>query len=143
MLLPPVMDFRRRPQESAAPVSETPAAPVKKDQGFSSAAADLLAAAAAPPAIPISTSATPIFGTVSNADVVSRIVHLLSENQEASRIVLSAEDVKFVNLSNQTNAEADKIRQLGEYKVEVTVKGGETPVERLVRVIPIQTESAV
>lgn len=136
------MDFRRRPQESAAPASETPAAPVKKDQGFSSAAADLLAAAAAPPT-PTSTSATPIFGTVSNADVVSRIVHLLSENQEASRIVLTAEDVKFVNLSTQTNAESDKIRQVGQYKVEVTVKGGEAPVERLVRVIPIETESAV
>ncbi|KAG9563406.1 hypothetical protein KCU77_g17924, partial [Aureobasidium melanogenum] len=141
MLLPPVMDFRRRPQESAAPVPETPAAPVKKERGFSSAAADLLAAQAAP-ATTSSSSATPIFGTVSNADVVSRIIHLLSENQEASRIVLSAEDVKFVNLSSQTAAEADKIRHLGEYKLEVRVKGGETPVERLVRVLPIETESA-
>lgn len=140
MLLPPVMDFRRRPQESATP--ETPAAPVKKDQPFSSAAADLLAASAAP-TVPAFTTATPIFGTVSNADVVSRIIHLLSENQEASRIVLSAEDVKFVNISTQTAAEADKIRHLGEYKVEVRVKGGETPVERLVRVIPIETESTV
>ncbi|KAG9712471.1 hypothetical protein KCU59_g21156, partial [Aureobasidium melanogenum] len=33
MLLPPVMDFRRRPQESATPVPETPAAPVKKERG--------------------------------------------------------------------------------------------------------------
>ncbi|KAG9705652.1 hypothetical protein KCU90_g25699, partial [Aureobasidium melanogenum] len=123
------------------PVPETPAAPVKKERGFSSAAADLLAAQAAP-ATTSSSSATPIFGTVSNADVVSRITHLLSENQEASRIVLSAEDVKFVNLSSQTAAEADKIRHLGEYKVEVRVKGGETPVERLVRVVPIETESA-
>jgi ribosomal protein L9 len=141
MLLPPVMDFRRRPQESAAPVSETPAAPVKKERPFASAAADLLAASAAPITVPFNTSATPIFGTVSNADVVSRILHLLVENQEASRIVLSAEDVKFVNLSPQTAAEPDKIRHLGEYKVEVRVKGGETPVERLVRVIPIETES--
>ncbi|KAI5275201.1 hypothetical protein E4T47_01804 [Aureobasidium subglaciale] len=139
MLLPPVMEFRRRSQKAPTPAIETPS-PVKAQRGFSSAAADLLAAQTAPP--PAShDSATPLFGSISTADVASRIKHLLGDNQEASRIVLAAEDLKFVSLTSQAPAEPDKIGHLGDYKVEVRVKGGELSVERIVRVLPIENES--
>ncbi|KAI5202895.1 hypothetical protein E4T39_04497 [Aureobasidium subglaciale] len=139
MLLPPVMEFRRRSQKAPTPTIETPA-PAKAQRGFSSAAADLLAAQTAPP--PASTdSAAPLFGSISTADVASRIKHLLGDNQEASRIVLAAEDLKFVSLTSQAPSEPDKIGYLGDYKVEVRVKGGELPVERIVRVLPIESES--
>jgi hypothetical protein len=150
MLLPPVMNFRRRAQEAPAPapapapVPATPT-PTRKDRAFSSAADDLLAAAQSAPVYPTtasSSSAVPIFGTVSSADVVSRITYLLSEDQEASRIVLAADDVRFVSLSSD-HADAldtDKIRHLGEFQVEVRVKGGESPVKRLVCVLPVEAD---
>ncbi|THW51962.1 hypothetical protein D6D21_01226 [Aureobasidium pullulans] len=142
MLLPPVMEFRRRAHAPTVPTTPETPAPVKRERPFSSAAADLLAAQTAAPSKASSSSATSIYGAIYPADVVSRITHILSENQEASRIVLGTDDVKFVNLLSQEAADADKIRHLGDFKIEVRVKGGEVPVERLVRVLPTEGEDA-
>lgn len=135
------MDFQRQAVELTPPAPEKPAPASKKDRGFSNAAADLLAAQTAPPPAPASSasSAIPIFGSVSTADVANRITHLLSDDQEASRIVLGADDVRFVNVSVEGPAahETDRVKHLGEYQIQVRIKGADVPVESRIRVVPI------
>lgn len=64
-----------------------------------------------------------------------------ADNEDARRIVLGADEVKFVNLSvnGPTQPETDRVKHVGEYRVHVQIKGAELPVERLVRVVPLDS----
>ncbi|KAG8631572.1 hypothetical protein KVT40_000712 [Elsinoe batatas] len=75
-----------------------------------------------------------IFGSVSVGDVVERVRDVLGGNEEASRIVIGEEDVTFVD----TEAEGGKVKTLGQFKVEIGVKGAEGTVARTVRVMPAE-----
>ncbi|KAF2225641.1 hypothetical protein BDZ85DRAFT_69214 [Elsinoe ampelina] len=75
-----------------------------------------------------------IFGSVSVGDVVERVRDVLGGNEEASRIVIGEEHVRFV----ETEAEGGKVKTLGQFKVEIGVKGAEGTVARTVRVMPAE-----
>lgn len=131
------------PAPAPAPTpAAKPAAPKARQNSVSSAAADLLAARSMPvkpSSVPTSTaSTTAIYGSVSTADVANSIKAVLAENDEAAKIVFAEDDVRFVNVSldGQAAIETDKLKNLGEFEVEVRIKGVDTPVRKTVRVLP-------
>jgi len=72
-----------------------------------------------------------LFGSVSAADVAAIIRQNLSQNLEASMISVAEEDVRFVGVK-----ESDRVKHIGEYQIEVRVKGSDEAVKRAVRVQP-------
>ncbi|KAL1301708.1 hypothetical protein AAFC00_005917 [Neodothiora populina] len=190
ILVPSRLDFYRQPIE-AAPAPSTPATPQSQtsdqqqqptkrsnsytNRSISSAAADLLAArqqaASAPaPSKPNSSSSTatgaPIYGSVSTSDIANTIKSTLAQNDEASKITFSDDEVRFVHHSSTTAAaagsnnnnpaagggagagadetEVNKVKHLGEYEVEIRIKGaGDVPaVRKHVRVLPLEKQDA-
>ncbi|GAB7339386.1 hypothetical protein MBLNU457_6024t1 [Dothideomycetes sp. NU457] len=75
-----------------------------------------------------------LFGSVTVADVAAKIRQNLSENLEASMISIAEEDVKFLGVK-----ESDRVKHVGEYQVEVRVRGSDVVVKRAVRVQPRKT----
>lgn len=123
ILVPRHIIFNRTPIESETPAAPEPA----RIRAASSAAADLAAASMSPS----KPKPVAIYGSVSTSDVVSSIKESLAENDEAARVVLTEGDVKFVGLDE---TDAVRVKHLGDYEVEIQVKGAGSPVKRTVRV---------
>ncbi|KAL8667342.1 MAG: hypothetical protein Q9168_007291 [Polycauliona sp. 1 TL-2023] len=67
---------------------------------------------------------TRIFGSVSSADIVDSIKAVLGESAEGARVVLVPEDIKIDEPANEDlGIEADRLKALGQYKIEIRVKG--------------------
>lgn len=59
---------------------------------------------------------------------------LLAEDEDSRRVVIGPEDIKFVGeISN--GVEGDRLKALGEFQLEIRVKGGEVALQRTVGVI--------
>ncbi|KKY17213.1 putative ribosomal protein l9 rnase h1 [Diplodia seriata] len=95
-------------------------------------AADVLAAASAVPAKPADTRVR-LHGSVSTADIVTFIKTQLMTNEEASRVVLSERDVQFLG-GTEPNDDT-RIKYLGDYEVEIKIKGSEGGVRRRLRIM--------
>ena len=117
----------------------------RRQRTTSSAASDLLAARAVVPrpaeygkVAEAHTGPRQIFGSVSSGDVAAAMRTHLVENEEASRIVFGEEDVRFVNVGDEQGkaGETDRVKQTGEYQVEVRIRGADSIVQRAVRVLP-------
>lgn len=127
IFLPPRIDFYRQPIES-------PSVPVEqgtKTRAASEAASILSAAAASKPKAnePIS-----IYGSVSTSDVAASVRAVLAENDEAARVVFSDGDIEFVG--QMKSEEKDRVKHLGEFEVEIPIKGAPEAIKRIVRVMP-------
>lgn len=83
-------------------------------------------AAKAAPKAPdvISRQYIPIYGSVTTADIAESVKALLAETEDGARVVLGADDVKIVRTEEGSDAETDRFKTLGEFQVEVQVKGG-------------------
>ncbi|TKX20202.1 putative ribosomal protein L9 [Elsinoe australis] len=83
-----------------------------------------------------------IFGSVSTGDVVEMVRVAMGENEEASRVVVGEEDVRFVDVKGEDGklGETDRVKSLGQYRVEIRVKGAEGAVSRPVRVLPAEEQ---
>ena len=77
-------------------------------------------------------AANGIYGSVSSADIVATIKAALAHNDEAARVVLSENDVRFV--SGHDEDDASRVKQLGTFKVEIQVPGAAQPLVRNIRV---------
>ena len=82
---------------------------------------------------------TTIFGSVSTADVAESIKAVLVETRDGARVVIGAEDITIVQKEDvekerqERGVEGDRLKALGEFQIEVRVKGGD-PVMRTVSV---------
>ena len=75
-----------------------------------------------------------IYGSVSTADIAESIKAILANTEEGARVVLSAEDVTIItNEGPMPGAEVDRLKALGEFEVDIRVKGGEA-VRRFISV---------
>lgn len=126
IFVPARIDFHRTPIEGEAQNNPAPA-----PNNAVSGAASILAAAERPTSRPATTS---IYGSVSTADVLASIRNDLARNDEAARIVLTEEDVKFTNL--REGDETNRVKRLGEFEVDIRIKGAEEPLRKVVRVLP-------
>ena len=85
-----------------------------------------------------------IFGAVSTVDVADSIKALLAKSEEATRIALGPEDLKFVQEQSSDSddqvdgIEGERLKALGDFEVVIKVKGG-SPVTRTVSVRPQET----
>jgi len=120
--IPATIDFARE-------AIEEDKLPERRKYGASDAA-DILTAAAM--ANKPKTASNAIYGSVSTTDVVTTIKAALAHNEEAARVVLSDNDVRFV--SGNEDGDATRVKQLGNFKVEIQVPGAEAPITRSVRV---------
>jgi len=126
ILLPSRIDFHRKPIETEA----TSLPEQAKEGAASSAAADLVAASRAP-AMPEPVS---IYGSVSTADVAATVRAVLARNDEAARVALAEEDITFVG---QTLGDDEtRLKHLGDFEVEMRIRGADEAVKRIVRVLP-------
>jgi len=82
---------------------------------------------------------TSIFGSVSTSDVATSIKALLASTELAGRIILNDDDIHF---TDSEVASAGKIKQVGEYEIEIRVKGREESIKRKVRVLPVDASAA-
>lgn len=83
-----------------------------------------------------------IFGSVSTADMAESIKAALAQSTEGARVVVGAEDITIVQhgddeIGNQDKGvEGDRLKALGDFQVEVRVKGGEA----VVRTVSVQAQ---
>ena len=74
----------------------------------------------------------PIYGSVSTTDIAQEIRTLLSHNDEAARITLDENDIKFVDVELEDPTRA---KHIGVYSVSILVKGSDAwPVTRKVHI---------
>lgn len=133
IFVPKRLDFYRQPileeKKEELPVE------TKKKFTMGGAAGDLLAARQRTPA-PEKTKKKDerqaIYGSVSIQDVLVAMRAALGTNDEAARVALQEGDVVFVDLPE--TEEAGKVKHVGEFAVDVRVRGAETGVRRTVRV---------
>jgi ribosomal protein L9 len=123
--IPPTIQFARQAIEQ----EETKPTP----RYGASGAADILTAAAmaSKPKAPVNG----IYGSVSTADVVATIKAALSHNDEAARVVLTENDVRFIEGVEGAH-DKSRVKQLGTFKVEIQVPGAEAPITRNVHIRP-------
>ena len=88
---------------------------------------------------PVQPQLTHIFGSVSTADMAESIKAVLAGTAEGARVVIGAEDVTILQDEDdefghqEKGIEGDRLKVLGDFKVEIRIKGGE-PVVRTVSV---------
>jgi ribosomal protein L9 len=76
---------------------------------------------------------TAIYGSVSTQDVAQYIRETIAYNDEAAQIQLNETNVKIVDPIE--GDDATRIKHLGQYEVEITVKGADLVVRRKVAVL--------
>lgn len=132
------MEFYRAPISVPEPETPIQSRPKRLERAASSAAAELQAASVPDPK-PVQPQITHIFGSVSTGDIAESIKAVLASTTEGARVVIGAEDITIIH--NEVNEsedqdqgiEGDRLKVLGDFQVEVRVKGGE-PVVRTVSV---------
>lgn len=137
----PRVEFYRQPIiEEKAP--EQPEVEEKKPEPLfegSGAAAELMAARRAGPKTPkpvAKTGPAPIYGSVSALDVLQAVRATMARNDEAARVVLHEEDITFVDLPETEHSEAGKVKHIGDFTVEIKVRGSDAVIQRTVRIVP-------
>ncbi|CAK3912602.1 Hypothetical predicted protein [Lecanosticta acicola] len=131
----PVLQFYRQPiLEEAEPEPEGPASEPKRERQrtASSAAADLLAARTAKPK-PKPAGPQGIYGSVSTHDILVHVRAALATNDEAARVILGEEDIRFLDREVETER---KVKHVGDFTIEIRVKGAAEAIKRTVRVTP-------
>ncbi|KAJ4338553.1 hypothetical protein N0V87_003882 [Didymella glomerata] len=118
--VPPTIDFSRQRIEAQE----------NKPRYGASGAADVLTAAAMGANTERSSNA--IYGSVSTADIASTLKAALAHNDEAARVILNEADVRFV--TNTEEGDAQRVKELGVYKIEIQLPGAAEPLVRNVRV---------
>ena len=139
----PRLDFYRQPiiEEKEKEIeAEAPPESKKAPRMGRGAAADLLAARTPEPgkAKDQRKDTTPqaIYGSVSTHDVLLAVRATMERNDEATRVVLHEEDIHFVDLPEAEGSEAGKVKHVGDFVVEIKVKGLDVGIRRTVKVVP-------
>lgn len=131
--LPSHIVFYRTPIPEPEPPPPEPASNPRRRA--TSAAAELDAASEPPKSS--KPRLTTIFGSVSTADIAESMKAILAQTKEGARTVIGPEDITVVEPENaqpedQTNGiEGDRIKALGDFQVEIRVKGAETIVRTI------------
>jgi hypothetical protein len=117
--IPGTLTFHRKPIPAPAPPPPT--------QSISP-----LVAAANPDTAHDRNAPLAIYGSVSATDVVAYIKGLLLGDAEGSRMVLGPENIRFLGLAE----EADRVKTLGRWEVEISVGNKLEPVRKVVEILP-------
>lgn len=127
-LLPDNIDFYRTPIAAVItppPQRQSPSLPASS--AISAAAREGVENSADESETPARIS---IYGSVTSADIISSLKAILVEDGEGERIVISPEDITFVD----EQEENDRIKHLGVFEIDIAVKGVSETVRRTIRV---------
>ncbi|OQO10751.1 hypothetical protein B0A48_04051 [Cryoendolithus antarcticus] len=136
IFVPQRLDFYRQP----IPAEPEPAAPKRATPSIGTGiAAELFAARAqaeeaSKPVKPAAAQA--IYGSVSTQNVLDAVKAALATNDESARVGLVEEDVRFIAGPEVVGVEeaGRVVKHVGDFTVEIRVRGGEEGVKRHVRV---------
>ncbi|KAH6636754.1 alcohol acetyltransferase-domain-containing protein [Chaetomium tenue] len=121
-MIPEALIFHRKPIPVPAPPPPT--------QSIS----PLVASANAETAQDHNNAPLAIYGSVSATDIVAHIKGLLLNDAEGSHVILGPENIHFQGLVE----EADRIKALGRWEIEISVGGtGLEPVRKVVEILPL------
>ena len=79
---------------------------------------------------------TAIYGSVTIQDVLTVIRGAMGEDEDAKSVALHEGDLKFVDLPQSEDSDTDRLKHLGDFTVEIKVKGAEDGVRKIVGVLP-------
>lgn len=128
----PRLDFYRQPLPPVVDEDVREEAPRKERlRTASSAAADLLEARTAVPKPKADAGPQGIYGSVSAQDILVAIRAATATNDEAAKIPLREEDIVFMD-----EKVGRAVKSVGDFTIEIAVKGSERGLKRTVRVIP-------
>lgn len=125
--LPSHIIFYRTP--IAEPETPLQGTATRSRRAASSAAAEL--DAASEPVKPPRPQVSTIFGSVSTADIADSMKAVLAQARHGARVVIGPEDITILAEMDERaethdiGIEGDRIKALGDFKVEARVKGGE------------------
>lgn len=131
----PRLDFYRQPiiEEKKEEAEESkPTSRRESPRTASSAAFDLLAARTSQLKLE-STGPLAIYGSVSRHDVLVHIRAAIARNDEAAKVILEENDIEFLDAEVEREG---KVKHVGDFTIEVHVKGEEQRLKRTVRVVP-------
>ena len=134
----PSLIFYRTPISAPEPEVPVQDRPSRLRRATRSSAAELDEASVPLPQPP-QPQLAPIFGSVSTADIAESIKAVMAGTSEGARVVVGAEDITIIRdeddeFEHQDNGvEGDRLKVLGDFQVEIRVKGG-MPVVRTVSV---------
>ncbi|KAK6429170.1 hypothetical protein LTR95_014681, partial [Oleoguttula sp. CCFEE 5521] len=136
IFVPQRLDFYRQP----IPAEPEPPAPKRATPSIGTGiAAELFAARtqaeeASKPVKPAAAQA--IYGSVSTQNVLDAVKAALATNDESARVGLVEEDVRFIAGPEVVGVEeaGRVVKHVGDFTVEIRVRGGEEGVKRHVRV---------
>lgn len=81
---------------------------------------------------------TAIYGSVSTQDVYNAIRAVLDINDEASKVLLNEEDIRF-STEQLLVDDASRVKHIGTFAVDVSLKGATAPIRRTVKVLAQET----
>lgn len=136
IFVPQRLDFYRQP--IVEEVKPEPEKPKRATQNIGSGiAAELFAARAqAVKMDELAKNAKPqaIYGSVSTQNVLDAVKAALATNDESARVNITDEDVKFVETGAGTEEAGKVVKHVGDFTVEIRIKGTEDAVQRLIKV---------
>jgi hypothetical protein len=139
IFVPQRLDFYRQPIPEEIKEPEPEPEKLKRTRNMGSgAAADLFAARLQadipePPKVPKGAKA--IYGSVSTQDVLNAVRAAMGNNDESARVIIAEEDVHFVDAGSAATEESGRVvKHIGDFFVEIKVKGAEAGIQRLVKV---------
>jgi hypothetical protein len=139
-LVPEALIFHRKPIHTLAAESQATSTPPKERRSPLLAHHD---PEPAPTPKEPEVDLKAIFGSVSTADVLASIKAALTSDSEAIRIPLELRSIRF------TGEETDRVKQLGEFEVQIAVPGASELVpevqfvRRRVEVVPVEETASV
>ncbi|KAE9376718.1 hypothetical protein N431DRAFT_462533 [Stipitochalara longipes BDJ] len=121
-LIPPNLDFYRVP----VTVADIPQKRISPSIRFNS----VISAAASEIKEPQKPEVTNIYGSVTTMDIAANLKAILAEDEDGVRVVLSPEDVSFVEETSRKNG----VKHLGIFEIDIKLDGAPEAIRRTIRV---------
>lgn len=134
LFVPQRLEFYRQPIVEEKPPEE-PVKPLPTMPQYEGVGGDLLAARSRQ-SRKAREKPQGIYGSVSAHDVLVAMRAVMANNDEAARVILQESDIQLIDLLQAEGSEAGRLKHIGDFVVEIKMKGVEKPVSRTVRIIP-------
>lgn len=131
LFVPPRLEFYRQPIVE----EKEPEKPAPERTQYGGAAGDLLAART-PQTAKSKEKPQAIYGSVSAHDVLVAMRAVMAGNDEAARVILQESDIQLIDLQQAEGSEAGRLKHIGDFVMEIKVKGVEKAIQRTVRINP-------
>lgn len=131
IFVPKFLEFYRQPlpEEPKEPEPE----PKREEAIGRGAAAEMFAARQRRDTKPKTPELKGIYGSVSTHDILTAVRAAMENNDESARVTIAESDIKFINAGTEIE-EMGRVKHVGSYVFEISVKGAEAPVRRTMKV---------